>query len=532
MERDPIKSGGGLSRRHFLTTTGATMIGATAFGLTGEARMPSPKRGGTLRVATRGDATGLDPHRNLFYPVSTPLAAVSQGLLDLNLKSEPVPGIAQEWEHTPDLRTYTFSLRRGVLFHNGREVDADAVKWNLVRLQDPAKSHAFARSALANLKDVEVLDRYTVRCHLHEPSAAFPANVVYYPCSLIAPDSEAQVDTQLVGCGPFKLVRWRRNEVTELVRFDDYFETDAAGNRLPYVESLVGRPKKEDAVRLTALRAGEVDVIDNIAYANAATFSRQYGTKFQSWDVPTLGTSFIVFNLEKGPFADKRLRQAAAHAINHEAIKAAVFYDRGDIATGFYSPASPWYASGVRPYPEYDPDKAKFLLRQAKAAGTVVQLQSLLSYPYLQQTGELVQAMWSEVGFVVQHSTYDEPVLRQKRRDRDFDAESTAASYRFDPDGWFSRQILSTAPSTESTSGFHHARADQLILEAQRTADKRKRLDLYTEIDSIVNDELPLLYIQHLTLLTAGSRNLKGYAPAISGIFSTKGGGIRTAWFA
>ena len=136
-----------------------------------------PQRGGTLRFATRSDATGLDPHRNTIYPVSMPLAAMSQGLLSL-LRSEPVPGIASEWEAAPDLLTYTFKLRQGVLFHNGRVVDAAAVKWNFARLKNPQTSSR-ARTALENLKDVVVLDQYTVRCHLHQPSAAFPADVMY-----------------------------------------------------------------------------------------------------------------------------------------------------------------------------------------------------------------------------------------------------------------------------------------------------------------------------------------------------------------
>jgi peptide/nickel transport system substrate-binding protein len=236
--------------------------------------------------------------------------------------------------------------------------------------------------------------------------------------------------------------------------------------------------------------------------------------------------------MDKGPFADKRLRQAAAHAVDREAIKQAVFYGRGDIATSYYAPASPWHAPGTRPYPEHDPEKARFLLRQAKAEGATIVLQSLQSFPYMQQTGELLQAMWTDVGFKVHHHIYELPVLRQKRRDRDFDAESTAGSYRFDPDGWFSRHLLSTSPSTKEYSGFQNERMDKLIVEARQTIHRQKRLELYGEIESIVNEELPFLYIHNLTLLEAGVMNLKGYQPAASGLFTTKGGGIRTAWLA
>lgn len=533
-----------LSRRAFLASTGGAIAGVAAHGMVGAANAQQQsstrdgaKRGGTLRFATRGDARGLDPHRNIIYLVSQPLAATTQGLLDLNLKCQPSPGIATEWEASKDLLTYTFKLRKGAQFHNGREVDAVAVKWNFDRIQNPKTSHAFTRSALSNLKLTEAVDKYTVRCHLQQPSAIFPSNVVYYPCNLIAPDSVEQADRHPIGCGPFKFVEWKRFEITELARFENYYETDAEGNSLPYLDGIIGRPKKEDRVRLTALRTGEVDLIDNMAYSDASTFAKSYGDKFQTWDVPTLGTSFVRFNLDKGPFSDqtpegKLLRQAAAHAVDHDAVRAAVFYGRGQTATGYYSPESPWYAEGTRPYPAFDPEKAKYLLRKAKAVGTAIDLQSLVSYPYQKQTGELLQAMWSEVGFKVSHNSYDSAVLRKKRRARDFHAASAAASYRFDPDGWFSRAVLSTSPSNKQGSGFRHAKADQLILEARKTPDRNKRLALYAEIDSIVNEELPMLYLHHLTLLEAGVANLKGYQPAISGPFSTQGAGIRTAWLA
>ena len=522
-----------LSRRAFLATTSGAMASAAAYGLVGqaEANKRQPQRGGTLRFATRGDAAGLDPHRNTIYLVSTPLAATTMGLLDLDLKSEPVPGIAAEWDTSPDLLTYTFKLRKGVLFHNGREVDAEAVKWNFARLQDPKIGHPLMRSALANLKETQVMDKHALRCVLQEPSAAFPADLVYYPCNLIAPDSAEQADMHPIGCGPFKFVKWERNSITEMVRFENYFETDAEGNSLPYLDAIVGRPKKEDQVRLTSLRAGEVDLIDNMAYTDAADFAKKYAGKFQAWEIPTLATSFIIFNMEKGPFADKQLRLAAAHAIDHEAIRQAVFYGLGETARGYYASASPWFAAGAKPWPEHDPERAKAILRKAKAVGTEVILMSDNAYPYMHQTAELVHHMWSEVGFKAAVQLFEAPVLNQKRRDRDFHADSTAGSYRWDPDGWFSRQILSSAPSNKAHgSGFQNEKADRLIAEARQTTDKKKRLELYAAVESIVNEELPVLYIHHLTALQAGAMNLKGYQPAISGPFSTRGGGIRTAW--
>ena len=168
--------GAELSRRDFLTTTSGAIAGAAATGMVGQAQAgePKPGKGGTVRYASRSDAIGLNPHRNNMYYVSHPLALTCQGLLDLNQKLEPSPGIAEEWSASDDLMTYKFKLRKGVLFHNGREVDAAAVKWNFEDIKKPT-THSFIRSALVNLKSVEAPDKYTVVCHLETPSAAcFP----------------------------------------------------------------------------------------------------------------------------------------------------------------------------------------------------------------------------------------------------------------------------------------------------------------------------------------------------------------------
>ncbi len=526
-----------LSRREFLAATGGAGAGAAAMGMAGQAEAgePKPGRGGTLRIATRSDAIGLEPHRNNYYYVSVPISWIGMGMLDLNPKLEPSPGIATEWTAAKDLMSYTFKLRKGALFHNGRKIDAEAVKWNYDRMKDPKRSMSFVRASLVNLKEVEVVDKYTVRCHLTNPSAAFPADVVYYPAHFMAPDTEETAATHPICAGPFKFKEWVRYAKTTLERFENFYETDAQGNQLPYLQTIEGRPKRADTVRLTSLRAGEVDLIDNMSYADAASFPTRYAGKFQTWDIQALGTAFITFNLDKGPFAysnpdGKLLRQAAAYATDLEAIDQAVFYGRGEIASGYFPSVSPWHASPEGWKGKYDPDKAKFLLKKAKAAGTVVELMARDAYPYMNQTGELLQAMWTEAGFKVQYNIYDAPVLRQKRRDRAFHADSAAGSYRFDPDGWFSRQILSDGSQTQRESGFRNEKADKIIAEARKTQDQKKRLEMYHDVEMIINEELPILYTHHLTLLEAASLKLKNYTPGISGAPSTQGAGIRVAW--
>ncbi|MBT7664857.1 MAG: ABC transporter substrate-binding protein, partial [Rhodospirillaceae bacterium] len=382
------------SRRSFLKVSsaalGATLGAAATAGLPeaaiakpkhGKPKRAEPKRGGILRFATRSESRGVDPHANLIYNVSQALAATTQGLLDLASNLEPAPGIATEWDISDDLRTYTFKLRKGVTFHNGAEVNAAAVKWNFERILDPEVGHTYTRSALENIDSIAVLDKYTLRCTLKQPSAVFLSNVTYYPCNLIAPNAGYRADINPVGCGPFKFKSWTSWERTELVRFENYFETDAAGNALPYLDGLVGLPMKQDRARLVALENGDVDLIDHMGYADVGQFRRRHSQKFQTWDVPQVGTAWVGFNLKTGPFSYQNpdghiLRMAAAHAIDRQAIHESIFYGLGTIANSFYGPNSPWHMPDVTAGPVFDPDKARSLLRKHNLLNTPIALVS------------------------------------------------------------------------------------------------------------------------------------------------------------
>jgi len=526
------------TRRSFLKTTTA-LAGAGLVGLPGAARANKrhPKRGGTLRFGTRDDTVGLDTHRNIIYFVSHPLAAITGGLVDFDDKMEPKPAVAESWEASPDLRTWTFRLRRGAEFHNGQTIDAESVKWNIERIKDPKIGHAFTRSVLSDVERVTVDDKHTVRFHLKEPHAALDINLIYYPVNLMAPGAVDQADTHPVNCGPFKFKSWRRLDVTEMVRFENFWETDAEGNSLPYLDALTGRPKKEDRVRLTALRAGELDLIDNVAYADAPAFKKDHGKTFDTWPVPQVGTAMLFFNLKKGLLADKDnpdahlLRQAIAHAVDHEGIHQAVFNGLGAISKGFYSSASSWYSDGIESWPAFDLDKAKALRKKAKGGDEKFTIIANDTFPYMQQSGEIVHAMLKDAGFNAVLEILPTPVMNDKIAKGEFNIDSTANSFRLDPDGWFARNVLSTAPENRRRIGYANEKADQLIHAARKERDRAKRRQMYADVETLVNRDLPMLYTHYVPLMMAGSHaRVKGYAPSFTGPFSYSGGGMRRTW--
>src|SRR5262245_13794158 len=179
-----------ISRRMFLTTTSTMLVGATLGGFAphGTAAQRQPQRGGVLQYGSRTDIAGLDAHRNNQNHIVHATAAMYDGLTDIDQRGNIVPSLAESWEPNQDLSAWVFRLRKGVLFHNGREVDAEAVKLNLMRIQDPAIGGAdFLRAALENVDSVDVLDRYTVRIHAKVPDVSLPSSVMRYPTIMMAP---------------------------------------------------------------------------------------------------------------------------------------------------------------------------------------------------------------------------------------------------------------------------------------------------------------------------------------------------------
>src|SRR5215510_1666715 len=517
------------SRRTFLTTTSAVLVGAALGGLAphSEAAQRHPKRSGVLQFGTFNDTAGLDSHRHNQLHTAHPTAAMYTGLTDIDQQSNIVPGIAESWEPNQELTAWVFRLRRGVLFHNGREVDAEAVKLNILRIKDPAIGMEWHRSAVENIETVDVLDKYTVRFNLRVPDVALPANVMHYPTNLQAPEAFDTASEHPIGTGPFKFVSWTRWNETRLVRFENYWETDAAGHNLPYLDEIVGKPKKEDSVRLTVLRTGQVHLIDAIAYADVERFKKSYEDKYNLWTTH-FGGVFVVFNFRRGPFQDKRLRTAAAHAIDRQAIHNSVFYGQGDMLDQPYPRGSFWHleSRGL----EYDPDKAKALLRQARAVGTAIKVICAANVAYNRETAQVVQEMWNTIGFKVTLEPLDTVPILKTLKQRDFDGLIGGNTYRFDPDGFFERNFSSKSDLTQILSGWQNARYDQLVEEAKRTLDPARRKELYTAAWNIVNDELPHFHLHEVTMTSAAVKALRGYQPGVTGAFTYASGGIRTAY--
>jgi peptide/nickel transport system substrate-binding protein len=521
-----------LSRRDFVIATGGALAGMAAFGIAAPAAAATrhPQRSGTLNYGSSTDTSGLDAHRHNQLHISHPTSVMYSGLTDIDDQGNIVPGLAESWEANKELTAWVFRLRKGVLFHNGREVDAEAVKLNLERIKDPAIGGDWERGAIANIDRVEVIDRYTVRIKAIVPAVTMPSSVMHYPTRMMAPDAFDTAAEHPIGTGPFKFVSWTRNGETRMVRFENYWETDAEGNNLPYLDEIIGKPKREDSVRLTALRTGQVHFINTMAQADIDAFKASQGAKYNLWEWHG-GGHYVVFNWRSGPFQDKRLRTAAAHAIDRNAIHHAVYYGHGAMADQPYPAGNPWHLEGIRSL-EYDPERAKALLKEARAIGTEVKLLSNSNSVIGRETAQVVQDLWNTVGFKVEVELLDTVPWNQARNKGTFTASIQGHTFRYDPDDFFGRDLHSKSAYSTILSGWQNERYDQLVEEAKRTLDPARRKELYTEGWNIANVELPFFYLHEFTQTSAAAKVLQGYQPGSAGALAYHGGGFRTAYLA
>ncbi|HWU39037.1 MAG TPA: ABC transporter substrate-binding protein [Candidatus Acidoferrum sp.] len=216
-------------------------------------------RGGTIRIALDADCTTMDPHRSTAAVDRQVYSNLYGKLVDIDAKFNIVPQLAQSWEIKNNGLIYIFKLRRGVKFHDGSDFNAEIVKWNFDRMRDPALASP-RRSEIAPVKDVKVLDPYTVEITLTTPYAPF-LSVLSDRAGMMV--SKAAVEKYKddyarnpMGTGPFRLVEWVKDDHITLKRFDGYWEKG-----LPYLDEIIYRPIPDTTVRFTAMRTGQVDLM-------------------------------------------------------------------------------------------------------------------------------------------------------------------------------------------------------------------------------------------------------------------------------
>ena len=462
-----------------------------------------PQYGGTLRAAFQNEWAGLDPHTSSSYSSYQILNNVLEGLTfyddDMNL----VPWLAESWEQSEDGLTWTFKLRQGVQFSNGREMTAEDVKWSFERLIDPATGSGNAARVGPPDTKIEVIDDYTVAITHPEPYGIFPQSLGFDKSSgIMAKESLEDDGTVMVpiGTGPFAISEVEGTTRLVLTKNENYWQEG-----LPYLDEIVIEPIPDDTVRETALRGGEVDWILAIAPQNFDSLDEDPNIVVAT--APQLSYDYIGINLTREPFSDVRVRQAIAFALDREQLCEAGFFGLCTPIQGPTGPGSPWYFD-YAPYGR-DVERAKELLTEAGYPdGFEMELLPTVQYGETVRAAQVLQAQLAEIGITATINAPEWSEWLDLEGNFNYDAYLCNWNGLIDADQYYYLQHHTGL--VFNFTGFSDPEFDALVEEGRSISDFDQRYQIYEQANKLLVDEAPYVYMYN-------KEEIRAYSPTVQG---------------
>ena len=469
-----------------------------------------------LRVGLQDDPDILDPDQSRTFVGRIVYASLCDKLVDISPELEIIPQLATGWEWSGDGLRLTMALREGVVFHDGTPFNAGAVAANIERSQNLPESRR--KSELKSIVGVEVVGEHTIAFTLGAPDATLLAQFADRAGMMISPAAadESGVDFGLapVCSGPFSFVERVQQDRIVLEAFDDYWNADAIN-----LDSVTFLPIPDTTVRLANLRAGDLDMLERLAATDVASVSQDDGLLMEQ--AVSLGYQGITVNVGNGEGADSplgrdaRVRQALSLSIDRDVINQVVF--EGAFASGNqpFPPTSPWYNT-AHPIPERDVEAARALLAEAGFAEGIDIVVQVANNPVQMQVMQVVQAMASEAGINIEIEAKEFATLLADQSAGSYMASQVGWSGRVDPDGNI-HQFMTTGGGIND-SGYSDPEVDRLLNEARISTDPAARSASYNAARDILNVELPIIYLYHVTWIWALDDAVRGFVPYPDGM--------------
>ncbi len=410
--------------------------------------------------------------------------------------------LAENWKRE-DNGDYLFRLREDVRFQNGDPVDAAAVQYSMGRIADP-KTGAYLRLPLDVVEKVEVVDPRTVRFHLKERSATLPFSFASYNCPIISPKSS---DDAAIGCGPYTLADQERGTRIDFAAFDGFYRPG-----LPKTKRLSFINYVDETLRVAALKSGDVDMIEYVPWQSMSSIEADPRLSMSAvLDGPFM---YLTFNCAKGPFADKRLRQAVAYALNRDDVVKGAFFGRGAPLEGLPSPPdSPFTDPASLHMYKRDLGRARQLMAEAgMAGGFSTNILSTSTYNMHKDTAEVVQQSLAEIGIqaALQLPDYPTRIALGNRGQFDIGVMGYGADFN-DPDSLTTFLAANPQGSYPRSWGYVNPQVDDLLKRARAELDDEKRKALYRELTPLAAEDAAVIGVAWRSQAYAMTKDLHGY---------------------
>ncbi|MDA8100646.1 MAG: peptide-binding protein [Nitrospiraceae bacterium] len=479
-------------------------------------------------TASIGDARRLNPILANDTASATINDQVFNGLVKYDKDIKLVGDLAERWDVSPDGKTITFHLRKGVLWHDGAPFTAEDCIFTYQMLMDPKVATPYSSSYM-DVKKAAVVDRYTFRVTYAEPfSPALESwSMGIIPKHLLE-GKDLNTDPfsrKPVGTGPYRFKEWIAGQKIVLEANDKYFEGR------PNIDQYIYRIIPDSSTMFQELLSGGVDMmgLNPLQYLRKSE-TRRIRDNYRKFRYPANAFTYLGYNLRNPLFEDTRVRQALAYAIDRQSIIDGILLGLGKPCTGPFSYVSWAYNPKVKPYP-YDPDKAGRMLaelgwKERNSQGVLTKDGKAFRFTVLTNQGngerihaaEIIQQNLKKIGVDIQIRVMEWQAMLEQIDNRSFDSIILGWSMSRDPDLYDIWHSSKTKKGEYNFIGYKNPEVDRLLIEGRRTFDMKKRRQIYYRIHEILADEQPyaFLYVPDATPIVA--KRFKGIEVAPLGI--------------
>jgi peptide/nickel transport system substrate-binding protein len=499
-----------LDRRQFLA--GAAMAGAARVAAP-RAAAAQAKAGGTLTFATSALPPNIEPHMQGLDIWQRRKPLIYENLVWIDHALEPKPELCERWEQKSPTE-YVFHLRRGVRFHNGKELDAEDVKYTYDRCRDPKVSPG--ANDLTYVKQIDVVDRSTVRFLLSAPVATFLVNVAGKYNGVIPKDAAGDgkaLLTKAVGTGPFTLEEFDPSRRLVLKKNGAYW-----GARKPLLDAIVFQAIPDESSIVAGLRTGQVTLAE---FSSALSFQvAKSVTSLVAVQAPSTRWEVLDLAGDQEPTSKLEVRQAIALALDRPAILqiagSGLGQRLGVLPPGLKFWALPW---SELPQQQRDLPRARQLLQKAGYSGRVsMKIRNIVGFPALGAALPVIVDNLKEAGIDVTVETVDGGVWI-----KDWIVPQSPPTMNewggfVDPDQAFHRHFHS-APGGKDFRRWKNKQADELLDAGRATLDRAKRKQIYDQVQRLMAEDPITIPLYSPDLLYAMQKSVKGFEPHPTGFY-------------
>ena len=497
-----------VSRRKFIHMAGAAggagALWSLGAGLPPRAFAQAAKRGGTLRVATTKDAEVLDPS-NIVSDVELRLCEqLFNGLVSIDENLNIVPDIAEEWAVTNDATHFEFKLRRGVLFHHGRELTADDVIFTIERFKETWVSYV-----VRDLDTMTRLDDHTLRVTFKQPAAHFLGSMAPRWTGIVPRDVVEKVGkdafkSQPIGTGAFRFTEHVPFQRLVTERNADYFREG-----LPYVDRIEWIPVQDETARSAQVISGTVDVDPWAPLKLLDSFKSAQGVEVVGG--PTSRYEFADLNCARAPFDHVDMRRAVSLATDRQAIVDLALLGEGEPLAGgpIGPPGHPFFANLDTYANTPDLDRARELVASA-GFGDGVEVQGIAeSGSRFSDVLEILQQQWSAIGIDLKINAMEAGAARARRSGGDYDVAIQGWGTLVDPHDFTGENFYTGGGLNFGKCG--DAKLDGLLDAGVRATDQESRRKVYSEVEAyLLTEAVPYVFLYRPYEYTAFQSRVRG----------------------